>query len=177
VLAAAAVALGVLAVPVLQAGQYGLPAPRPTPPPSLLPWPSQITDVTYAGIIPQDLSGRRFVILLQVAVSGTAPVTIGRFGQFHAGLALSPGDELPLTIAPGTSQFIHVIADVQDCARVPGQYDLPFIDITLTNPRATQTQSEFLGGTYGEDLSRQITKGCTGFPGYPSSTAMPSAAS
>ena len=165
VLATGAVVLGALVVPVLQAGQHGVPAPpQPTRQSSLVPWPSQSTDVTYAGIIPQDLSGRRFVILLQVAVSGTAPVTIAQFGEFHAGLVLSPADELPLTIAPGASHIVHVLADVQDCGRAPGQYDLPFIDITLTNERATQTQSEFLGGTYAEDLHRQISRGCAGFP-------------
>ena len=168
-LAAAAVALGALAVPVLQTGQHSAPAPpSPSPQPYLLPWPSEITDVTYAGIIPEDLSGRRFVILLQIAVSGPTPVTVSQFGQFHAGMELSPGDELPLTIAPGTSHIVHVLADVQDCDRAPGQYDLPFIDITLTNERATQTQSEFLGGTYGEDLGRQVSRGCSG---YPSSSA------
>jgi len=171
-LTTAAVVLGGLAVPVLQAGDRGTPGPpQPSLQPSQFPWPSQITDVTYAGIIPQDLSGRRFVILLQIAVSGPAPVTVSQFGPFRAGMVLSPGDELPLTLAPGTSHIVHVIADVQDCRRAPGQYDLPFIDITLSNPRATQTQSEFLGGTYGEDLNRQITKGCTGYPGYPSSAA------
>jgi hypothetical protein len=171
-LAAAAVVLGVLAVPVLQAGNTGTPGPsQPSLPPSLIPWPSQITDVSYAGIIPQDLSGRRFVILLQIAVSGPVPVTVGDFGQFHAGIALSPGDDLPLTFAPGTSHIVHVLADVQDCRRVPGRRDLPFIDITLSNSRATQTQGEFLGGSYEEDLSRQITKGCTGYPGDPSSAA------
>ncbi|MFC1401472.1 MULTISPECIES: hypothetical protein [Streptacidiphilus] len=164
-LAAAAVVLGVLAVPALQAGQYGVPAPAPSSPlPDLAPWPSEITDVTYAGIIPEDLSGRRFVILLQIAVSGPIPVTVSQFGQFHAGMLLTPGDGLPLTITPGTSRIVHVLADVQDCGRAPGQYDLPFIDVTLTDERATQTQSEFLGGTYGDDLHRQIVRGCAGYP-------------
>lgn len=164
-LAAAAVALGALAVPALQTDRAGVPAPAPPSPlPYLVPWPSEITDVTYAGIIPEDLSGRRFVILLQIAVSGPVPVSISQFGQFHAGMLLTPADGLPLTVAPGTSRIVHVLADVQDCERAPGQYDLPFIDITLTDDRATQTQSEFLGGTYAEDLHRQIARGCAGYP-------------
>lgn len=149
---------------------------RTTRTPSALAWPAQITTVHYAGIDP----GQRpddpsdFTIRLLVSNTSAQPVTLHRIAQPYLGMAVNVVGPLPLDISPGNPQIVRVQAIVRDCSRTPKGDSLAFLDVTLSNSRAMQTQSEILGDSYSRDLSNAILKACPAAPATP--TRVPVAA-
>ncbi|MEY9966424.1 hypothetical protein ABIA33_004489 [Streptacidiphilus sp. MAP12-16] len=142
------------------------------PPP---PWPAQITKVDYSGVgPPPDASGRRFTLLLTFTDSGDHNVTITQIAQSYRGMVVSVQPAMPIVLYPGKPQVVRLAVDVQNCLNAPLHDDLPFIDVTLSNPRAIQTQSEILGDSYTADVDRLLTRACTGFPVKPSAGPRPS---
>lgn len=126
-----------------------------------VPWPAQITDVRYAGMAPgNDPRSTRFAFLLSFVDRDSDPVTIHHIAQPYAGLQVTTEDPLPIVVLPAETRIVLVLADVRDCARTPARDQLPFVDVTLSNLRAIQTQSEILGSTYAVDLSRELDERC-----------------
>ncbi|WP_052432607.1 hypothetical protein [Streptacidiphilus carbonis] len=158
----AAAGLGAAAALILTAVSDAPPhRAGPAQPPAPAPWPAQVTDVYYAGLAPgNDPRSSRFVFLLSIADLDRSPVTIHHIAQPYAGLSVTTEDPLPIGVAPGESRIVRVLAEVRDCARTPERDDLPFLDVTLSNARAIQTQSEILGGSYSDDLGREIAERC-----------------
>lgn len=137
------------------------------PPVAEVPWPSQVTLVRYLGIghdgaAPDGSTGdrREFVIRIVVSNRGDHPVTVHQFTQPYAGMTVAAVERLPLTIPAGATRTIGIQATVHDCSRVPRTDSLAFLDVTLSNVRAIQTQSEILGDRYNSDLGGAIVNAC-----------------
>jgi hypothetical protein len=142
-------------------GGYALafrPGPPPPPPP---PWPSQSSDITYAGVVEgPDRTGRRFAFLLRAEATTSTPVTIEDIRQGYEALSLSVSPRLPITLTPGQPRRITVRITVRRCSGLPLDARLPFLDVTLRNKRAGQDVSEILGAAYADDLSRALRASC-----------------
>jgi hypothetical protein len=80
--------------------------------------------------------------------------------QPYAGLTLSTIPRLPLPVHPGQTALVQVLATAVDCARIPGNDQLPFLDVTFGNARAVQSESEILGARYTADLHRAMDAAC-----------------
>jgi hypothetical protein len=159
--ATALAAAGALALTAVGDAPRHRPRAQPQQTPGPVPWPAQITDVYYAGMAPgNDPRSSRFAFLLSVVDRDSRPVTIHHIAQPYAGLYITTEDPLPIGVPPGETRIVRVLADVRDCSRTPARDELPYIDVTLSNLRAMQTQSEILGGSYGDDLSREIDQRC-----------------
>ncbi|MCS0606513.1 Tat pathway signal sequence domain protein, partial [Streptomyces sp. LP11] len=117
-----------------------------SPPAPQVPYPAQAVDVTYLDGSPVPARGFRFTVLLSVA-SG-APVTVTRVTQPYAGLSLRTEPPAPFRTVAGSARKITISAHVTDCGKAPRNAGLPFLDVTLRNARAIQTQSFILGDRY-----------------------------
>ena len=160
----------------------GRPAPAPPPPPpapSLPVWPVQAATVTYAGLVPGSFgTGNRFTVMLTFTDTSNDAVALLQVAQPYTGITLTTGQLLPLRIVPGIPQTLWVEMQVQNCSHTPRADDLPFIDVTLSNARAIQTQSEILGEPYARDLGTAIRRACPprpGSSGNPAGSAVPAA--
>ena len=157
--AAVLAAAGALALAAVDNAPRHRPQAQPTRGP--VPWPAQITDAHYAGMDPDnDPKSRWFTFLLSFVDRDSAPVTIHHIAQPYAGLYVTTEDPLPIAVAPGETEIVSVQAEVRDCSRIPARDQLPFVDVTLSNLRAIQTQSEILGPAYADDLSRELDERC-----------------
>ncbi|MFC1416912.1 hypothetical protein [Streptacidiphilus cavernicola] len=153
-LAAAGLALGLLW------GATLLPHPSgSTPVPPLVPFPGQAVEVHYAGL---DATGgpARFTVRLAVTDTSDATMTLLQVAQPYRGVDVTTAQLLPLRLFPGRPQPVWVQMTVRDCSLTPRADVLPFIDVTLSNARAIQTQSEILGTAYARDLRAAILKAC-----------------
>ena len=154
---AAAVALGVPA-----AGSLDRHAPAPQP-----PWPAQLTDVQYQGISSgSGQDSHRFTIRILVTDIGTAQLTVNQVVQGYPGLSLTVTPRPPLTARPGQPLALALHAVVHDCATIPPNDAYPVLILTVSNSRATQTQSEALGDPYILAMHSALLRACRGTPGF-----------
>lgn len=141
------------------------PQPAPTPPPAVTPppYPSQAVDLLYlsetASHDPAETGGFRFDVLLSV-LSGP-PVTVTRISQPYAGLTVASSPPPPFRTEAGSARKITITLRVADCAKVPGNAGLPFLDVTLRNKRAIQTHSFIPGERYAQHLSEALQVACS----------------
>lgn len=131
--------------------------PRPAPPPEL-PFPAQT--VTMAFLAGRTTAPHRLAFDVRLAVEAGPPVTVTRVSQPYAGMSADSEPRAPFRTAPGSSRVITVTMRVTECGRVPENAALPFLEVTLRNPRAIQTQSFILGPRYTRYLSRALGDAC-----------------
>ncbi|MFI6337560.1 Tat pathway signal sequence domain protein [Streptomyces sp. NPDC050535] len=157
-----AVLAGALSGAVLVAGgSLYVTRPRQPPPPAL-PFPSQVTDVRYAGRAdpPRDEPPGAFTFAVEFTVSSGPPVTVTRIGQPSAGLSLTSVPRPPFRTRAGSPRRITITMHVGECAKVPRNAGLPFLDVTLRNASAIQVHSFILGERYAQDLSEALQVAC-----------------
>ncbi|MFD8258810.1 Tat pathway signal sequence domain protein [Streptomyces griseoluteus] len=131
--------------------------PRPAPPPEL-PFPAQTVTVSFlAG---RTTAPHRLAFDVRLAVQPGPPVTVTRVSQPYAGMSAESEPRAPFRTAAGSSRVIAVTMRVTECGRVPKNAALPFLEVTLRNARAIQTQSFILGPRYTRYLSRALAEAC-----------------
>ncbi|MER8014750.1 Tat pathway signal sequence domain protein [Streptomyces griseoluteus] len=131
--------------------------PPPAPPPEL-PFPAQTVTVTF-------LAGRTtappsLAFDVRLAMESGPPVTATRVSQPYAGMSAESEPRAPFRTASGSSRVITVTMRVTKCGRVPKNAALPFLEVTLRNARAIQTQSFILGPRYARYLSGALGEAC-----------------
>ncbi|MFF8998472.1 Tat pathway signal sequence domain protein [Streptomyces achromogenes] len=138
------------------------PPPRAARPPAPTPYPAQVVDVTYLDGRPAPATDPRrgfgFAVLLSVA-SGP-PVTVTRLTQPYEGLSLTTEPSIPFRAEAGSARKVTITMHVTKCGKAPRNAGLPFLDVTLRNARAIQTQSFILGPRYAEYLSEALEVAC-----------------
>ncbi|MEU9922784.1 Tat pathway signal sequence domain protein [Streptomyces griseoluteus] len=131
--------------------------PRPAPPPEL-PFPAQTVTMTFlAG---RTTAPHRLAFDVRLAVVPGPPVTVTRVSQPYAGMSAESEPRAPFRTTAGSSRVITVTMRVVECGRVPKNAALPFLEVTLSNARAIQTQSFILGPRYTRYLSRALGEAC-----------------
>ncbi|KUO22874.1 Tat pathway signal sequence domain protein [Streptomyces dysideae] len=148
---------------VLLAGGGYLYATRPQePPPAAAVYPSLVVDVGYLGEepLPAGASRGAFSFAVKVTTHSGPPVTVLRVTQPYSGISLSSAPRLPVRTAAGSSHKIVITMHVTECANVPQNAGLPFLDVTLRNTRAMQVHSFILGERYAHDLSEALRTYC-----------------
>lgn len=151
------------AVAVVAGGGY-LFATRPhDPPPPEAPYPSQAVTITYLGTEgpPADAPSRSFSFAVQVTAQSGPTITIVRISQPYATLSLTSVPRPPFRTKPGFGHKIVVTMHVTECANVPSNAALPFLDVTLRNTRAIEDHSFILGERYAHDLSGALQVACS----------------
>ncbi|WP_164836370.1 Tat pathway signal sequence domain protein [Actinacidiphila soli] len=152
---AAATALGTLI-------GYGC-ATRPEPAaPPLVPYPAQATQVTYKGhgTDPPDQATRTFTLRFALTVTKGSPVTVVKIGQPSDNLTTLVTPATPFTVPPGRTVLFTLRFHVRDCAGVPREVVLAFLDVTLRNTRAIQKESYIMGGDYSAILFKEVYTSC-----------------
>lgn len=136
--------------------------PPPGPPPAPLPpWPSQAAQVHFVGLVREGGAGSvRFSVRLTVTNTSDQELQVDQVAQPYAGITVSTAQLLPLRVFPGLTQPVWVLMTVQNCSLTPRADRLPFLDVTFSNVRAMQTQSEIIGGSYDDDLFAAIRAAC-----------------
>ncbi len=147
------------------------PAP---PPPTPVPFPAQVTDIRYAGLEGTGIDTVRFTVLLTVTNTSTESMTLDLVAQPYRGVDVTTAQLLPLNLFPGRPQPLWVEMTVRNCSLTPRADLLPFLDVTLSNARAIQTQSEILGAAYSRDLHAAILKACPPSPSRSGQSPAPS---
>lgn len=154
------------ALPLTAAG-LALYATRPEPPaPPPPPYPAQVVSVTYDPGAPEPRPAGphrfRFAVTFEIPderVTGS-PVTVERITQPSAALSVTARPAPPFTVTAGSPRTALVTMHIHDCGKVPRNAALPFLEVTLRNARAIETQSFILGPAYAKDLSQAINKAC-----------------
>ncbi|MEU6667355.1 Tat pathway signal sequence domain protein [Streptomyces sp. NPDC046727] len=151
----------------LYASRPQQPPPRAAHPRPQTPYPVQVVDVTYldgrtppAGAPPRSFS---FTVLL--SVTSGPPVTVTRVTQPYAGLSLTTEPSIPFQTKAGSARKITITMRVTKCGKAPRNASLPFLDVTLRNTRAIQTQSFIPGPRYAQDLSHALEVACSNSSG------------
>ncbi|WP_377272150.1 Tat pathway signal sequence domain protein [Peterkaempfera sp. SMS 1(5)a] len=146
-----------LAVLLLAAAPEPMPGPPPVPP----PWPAEVAAVVYQGPAAdtQDMDGT-FRALVVITVVAGPPVTVTAISQDYAGMALATAPVPPVEVRRGRPWTVELRVTVTDCAAAPRGLSLPFVNVTLRNTRAIQTESEILGERYAHDLSAAVRRQC-----------------
>ncbi|MGV9755886.1 Tat pathway signal sequence domain protein [Streptomyces tricolor] len=158
-LAAAAVLLGGGA---LYATRPHPPAPTRRPHPQV-PYPVHAVDVTYLGARPAPAGAppRSFSLTVLLSVASGPPVTVTRVTQPYAALSLVTEPPAPFRTPADSARKITITMHVTECEKAPRNAELPFLDVTLRNTRAIQTQSFILGPRYAQDLSQALEVACS----------------
>ncbi|MHA5053496.1 Tat pathway signal sequence domain protein [Streptomyces sp. SD15] len=147
---------------VLVVGGY-LYATRPRQPPAPAPpYPSQVTDVAYAGKEDPPRNGPRgaFTFAVELTVRSGPPVTVLRIEQPSSSYSLTSDPRPPFRTNAGFPHKITITVHVNECAKVPRNAGFPFLDVTLRNTRAIQVHSFILGELYAQDLSEALQVAC-----------------
>ncbi|MGW1022545.1 hypothetical protein ACWD4J_02325 [Streptomyces sp. NPDC002577] len=129
------------------------------------PWPASVTDFRYTGTASAPASGntsRAGAFRFTVSVRRGSPVTIERVSAAFQGLTARTTPVTPFSVRAGTSRPVTVLISVAECAGLPLNASLPFLDVTLRNTRAIQQHSFIFGGAYSRDLSRLLHRVCDG---------------
>ncbi|MEV0319550.1 Tat pathway signal sequence domain protein [Streptomyces sp. NPDC050658] len=156
--AAVALAVGVTGLTLY------LTRPRPPEPPPPL-HPSQTVSVTYEGGMSRPEAGdRTFTFAVSIAQDSGPPVSVRRIAQPSAALSVTATPDTPFTVKTGTPRKARITMHIRECGKVPRNAGLPFLEVTLRNVRAKQTQSFILGSTYANDLSRALAAACPRTP-------------
>ncbi|MCX4909521.1 Tat pathway signal sequence domain protein [Streptomyces sp. NBC_00878] len=161
-----AVLASATAVALVAGGGY-LFATRPhEPPPPEAPYPSQAVDIAYLGEEgpPAKAPSRSFSFGVKVTVRSGPTITIVRISQPYATLSLTSVPHPPFRTRPGFGHKIVVTMHVTECANVPSNAGLPFLDVTLRNTRAMEDHSFILGERYAHDLSQALRVACGNGP-------------
>lgn len=111
--------------------------PRPAPAPEL-PFPAQTVTVTFLGGRP--VAPHRLAFDVRLAVDAGPPVTVTRVSRPCTGMRAESAPRAPFRTDPGSPRVITVTMRVTECGRVPKNAGLPFLEVTLRNTRAIQTQ-------------------------------------
>ncbi|UUU21274.1 Tat pathway signal sequence domain protein [Streptomyces sp. DSM 40750] len=149
------------AVAMLAGGGY-LHATRPEPaPPPEAPYPSQAVGVSYLGPLTGGAPRGSFGFEVELSVRSGPPVTIERMTQPYAGLSLTTDPHIPARIATDVSRKMAITMRITECAKVPENAGLPFLDVTLRNTRAIEVHSFILGERYAQDLSDALQVACS----------------
>jgi hypothetical protein len=158
------IVLAIAATVVLVAGGGYLYATRPEEaPPDPPPYPSQVVGITYLGREPTPDSAppKSFSIGVELTVQSGPQVTVLRITQPYAGLSLASVPQLPFRTRTDFPHKINITMQVTECAQVPRNAGLPFLDVTLRNTRAIQVHSFILGERYAHDLSAAVRVACS----------------
>ncbi|AYL35534.1 MULTISPECIES: Tat pathway signal sequence domain protein [Streptomyces] len=154
---------GLLAVAVLAGGGYLYATrPRPEPPPDP-PYPSQVTAIDYlnAQATGASTASRSFTFTVEMTTESGPPVTVTRISQPYAGMSVTSSPPTPFRTRVGSPRKITITMRVTECGKVPRNAGLPFLDVTLRNPRAIEVHSFILGTPYARDLSRALEVACS----------------
>ncbi|WP_328846417.1 Tat pathway signal sequence domain protein [Streptomyces sp. NBC_00258] len=158
-----AVLASATAVALVGGGGY-LFATRPhDPPPPEAPYPSQAVAITYLGKEGPTANApdRSFSFAVKVTALSGPTITIVRISQPYASLSLTSVPPPPFRTKPGFGHKIVVTMHVTECANVPSNAALPFLDVTLRNTRAIEDHSFILGERYAHDLSGALQVACS----------------
>ncbi|MFC4468097.1 Tat pathway signal sequence domain protein [Streptomyces xiangluensis] len=156
--------LPIAAAVALLAGAGYLYATRPEQaPPEPPPYPSQVVGITYIGQepAPDNAPPKSFSIGVELTVRSGPQVTVLGITQPYASLSLASVPRLPFRTRTGFPHKISITMQVTECARVPRNAGLPFLDVTLRNTRAIQVHSFILGERYAHDLSEAVQVACS----------------
>ncbi|WP_105972644.1 hypothetical protein [Streptomyces geranii] len=141
-----------------------------------MPWPASVTTFRYTGLAATFASTPASGLFrFAVTVHSGPPVTLRVNGAAFDGLTARISPTETVTVNAGTTRRITVQVSVVDCAALPLDADLPFLDVTLRNTRAIQHHSFIFGGAYPEDLFQLIGAACDPMPARPSPRATGSA--
>ncbi|MEU3792759.1 Tat pathway signal sequence domain protein [Streptomyces fructofermentans] len=151
------------AVGLLAGGGYLLATRPEEPPPPPDPLPSQVVDVAYLGVEPPPAGARSgsFSFAVRITVRSGPTVTVVRVSQPYAALSLTSLPGTPFRTKTGFGHKIVVTMHVTECANVPSNAGLPFLEVTLRNTRAIQDHSFILGEQYAHDLSEALQVACS----------------
>ncbi|WP_225822520.1 Tat pathway signal sequence domain protein [Streptomyces naphthomycinicus] len=163
------IAFTLLAAIALLAGGGYLAATRPQQrphsahSPAPAPYPVQVVDVTYLDgrTTPAGAPPRSFSFAVLLSVTSGPPVTVTRVAQPYAGLSLTTEPSVPFQTKAGSARKVTITMHVTKCGKAPRNASLPFLDVTLRNTRAIQTQSFIPGPRYAEDLSGALEVACS----------------
>lgn len=135
---------------------------RPRPPAAPPPLhPSQTVSVTYEGGMTRPGAGdRTFSFTVALSQYSGPPVSVRRITQPSAALSVTVGPHTPFTVKTGTPRTARITMHIRACGKVQRNAGLPFLVVTLRNPRAMQSQSFILGERYAKDLSGALTAAC-----------------
>ncbi|KQV19150.1 MULTISPECIES: hypothetical protein [unclassified Kitasatospora] len=151
-------ALSIAGITLVALRALDRPAPPADAPPPLAPFPAQVTRLTYRSVSAGEPGS--FSILMSVEVAGSYPVELIGLTQPYPGLRVSAHRGLPYEVTAGQSAPLTLDYRVQDCAGLPLDAGLPYLDVTLRNTRAIQTISQIPGDGYALALSRQLHIAC-----------------
>lgn len=173
-------ALGAGALVAATAGVLVLLDPKPSDPTTStvtpMPWPANVTTFRYTGLAATFASTPASGLFrFAVTVHSGPPVTLRVTGAAFDGLTARISPDETSTVNAGTTRRISVQISVVDCAGLPLDADLPFLDVTLRNTRAIQHHSFIFGGAYPDDLFQLIRVACDPLPARPSPRATGSA--
>ncbi|NGO45688.1 Tat pathway signal sequence domain protein [Streptomyces ureilyticus] len=157
------VVLPIAAAVALLAGGGYLYATRPEEaPPEPPPYPSQVVGMTYLGREPppDNAPARSFSMGVRLTVQSGPQVTVLGITQPYAGLSLASVPRLPFRTRTSFPHKINITMQVTECAQVPTNAGLPFLDVTMRNTRAIQVHSFILGEHYAQDLSEAVQAIC-----------------
>lgn len=136
---------------------------RPEPPATPVPWPANVTAWRYLGPAglprPPDAHPTSGRFRFAVDVHSGPPVTLRVTGAAFTGLTARALPDA-FTVHAGTTQRVTVEIAVSDCAGLPRNADLPFLDVTLRNTRAIQHHSFIFGRAYAHDLFALLRGAC-----------------
>jgi hypothetical protein len=133
----------------------------PDPPEPLPPWPAQAVLVSYQGPAPgADPSDSVFRMRIRFSVIGGPPVTVTALSEDYSGIRLVAVPAPPFQVRQGQARTVDLGIGVTDCGVAPRGLSLPFLNVTLRNTRAIQTESEILGDRYAHDLSVALLRQC-----------------
>lgn len=157
----AALAAGMSAAVLVVGGYLYVTRPRQPPAPAP-PYPSQVTEVAYAGKEDPSPNHPRgaFTFAVEFTVRSGPAVTVLRIDQPSAGFSLTSDPHPPFRTRAGSPHRITITVHVNDCAKVPRNAGLPFLDVTLRNTHAIQVHSFILGDLYAQDLSEALQVAC-----------------
>lgn len=139
------------------------PAPASTAPPQpdLPPWPANVTEFTYAGVARRATAASPTgTFRFDISVRSGPPVTVYDITAGFTGLHARTTPDTSVSVPAGTARRIGLEISVADCAGLPLNPDLPFLDVTLRNARAIQQHSFIFSGAYSRDLSALLHTVC-----------------
>ncbi|MEV6103363.1 hypothetical protein AB0M28_01450 [Streptomyces sp. NPDC051940] len=133
--------------------------PAPAAPPA--PWPFQSTRFHYLGLTSQPTPDKPyFGMRIAITVIRGPTVRIDRLAPDFAQLKITTNPPLPAGFTAGGTRNVELRMTVSRCSGLPLDGRLPYLNVTLRNTRAIETQAWIPGGDYAEDLSASLHAVC-----------------